>query len=545
MIDEVALEERAVHFRHTNSVGGLCWRHSRLGDLVLQSSLIKKIKAGHLHFAKEMTVVAASLFGESGTYPILALPTFSDDPLERLFGKLRMLGGHNSAMNYAQAIDRLGHACDLQGAFLCNPNLEQDHLTMKSWTNDLTAGSCHMAGAWATGREVAVGILKKSSVLLEHYSYKTLFLDPDVDMLRPFRGEKYPGVESDDDRSMIITVTTTTTTTTAPPSPEPEPTDSEDEDEGDGMSFEESIPADVAPELEPPAGPGITPEDYLHVNGKWFHKQRICRLIISKDFEPKSTVRLLRVPGYRNVNIKPRDDTNIDPAYRLLCFAPPQLTRTAFRSSILAPTIQNPAVKVKITGQIYALTLARKTAASDVIGPSMTSPFIRTDDWLESEEESEWAWIWNGKYSKVDSAIRGTSSGDAADKVVTDKVVLVSVPGILTELVNPTTIDASIRFGAEVARQINSLGTSWEIDDKQIGLVCELLWGRAVENKITPAAITATKKNGPLSVRLRQWKSRTPFSNSNTAIDARWFTTFQLSPIPHPLQMSAPLSWSD
>ncbi|KAJ7924499.1 hypothetical protein B0H13DRAFT_1863905 [Mycena leptocephala] len=39
-----------------------------------------------------------------------------DDPLERLFGKLRMLGAHNSAMNYSQAIDRLGHAADLQSA---------------------------------------------------------------------------------------------------------------------------------------------------------------------------------------------------------------------------------------------------------------------------------------------------------------------------------------------------------------------------------------------------------------------------------------------
>ncbi|KAF7354428.1 hypothetical protein MVEN_01131800 [Mycena venus] len=84
MIDEVALEERAVHFRHTNSVGGLCWRHSPLVDLVLRTyesalALVKKIQSGHVHFAKEMTVVAASLFGESGTYPILALPTCKVD----------------------------------------------------------------------------------------------------------------------------------------------------------------------------------------------------------------------------------------------------------------------------------------------------------------------------------------------------------------------------------------------------------------------------------------------------------------------------------
>ncbi|KAJ6544738.1 hypothetical protein B0H10DRAFT_1853421, partial [Mycena sp. CBHHK59/15] len=80
MIDEVALEERAIHFRHTNSVGGLCWCHSTLVDLVLKTYegvlvLAKAIKDGKVHLAKEMTVVVASCFGESGTYLILTLPS--------------------------------------------------------------------------------------------------------------------------------------------------------------------------------------------------------------------------------------------------------------------------------------------------------------------------------------------------------------------------------------------------------------------------------------------------------------------------------------
>ncbi|KAJ7504002.1 hypothetical protein B0H11DRAFT_2352998 [Mycena galericulata] len=54
LIDETALEERAVHFRHNDRVGGY--------------------QGGKAHLAKEMTVVAATCFGESGTYPILALP---------------------------------------------------------------------------------------------------------------------------------------------------------------------------------------------------------------------------------------------------------------------------------------------------------------------------------------------------------------------------------------------------------------------------------------------------------------------------------------
>jgi hypothetical protein len=448
-----------------------------------------------------------------------------DDPLERLFGKLRMLGGHNSAMNYAQAIDRLGHACDLQGAFMRNPDLEQgerrlsmsrsegvDHLTMKSWTADLTAGSCHAAAAWGAGRDAALAILKKTSVPAEHYDYDTLFSDVDVDMLRPWRGGKYPGIETDADRSVI----TPALPSPSPPS-EPEPQDPDEDDQGDGVTFEESIPADVAPELELPSGRGITPDDYLNVNGKWVHKQRICRLVISKDFEPKSIVRLLRVRGHTNVNAKPRDDTNIDPAVLLgpntFIVGDPVLTllrtetkvslavlrTTAIhqdgvsRSSILTSTIQNPAAKVKLTGQVLSMTLARKTAASDLADQPPTSATMRAADWLESDDDSEWGWIWNGEYLKVDSVMCGTTGGDAADKVATDKVVLVSVPGFLTELVNPTTVDASIRLGEKTAARINSYGKSWEIDNKQMGIVCELLWGRAVENKVAPGTIVGVK----------------------------------------------------
>ncbi|KAF8176876.1 hypothetical protein K438DRAFT_1607103, partial [Mycena galopus ATCC 62051] len=221
-------------------------------------------------------------------------------------------------------------ACDLQGAFMRNPDLEQgqrrlsmsrsegvDHLTMKSWTGDLTAGSCHMPSAWAAGCEITVTILKKTAVPAEHYNYLTLFADADIDMLCPWYGGNYPGVATDTDRSLITPTSTTPLASTTKPKPKPKPEDLEQEDQGDGISFEESIPAEVAPELELPHGPGITPEDYLNVNGKWVHKQRICRLVISKDFEPKLIVRLLRVRGFTNVNAKHCDDTTVDPAVLL------------------------------------------------------------------------------------------------------------------------------------------------------------------------------------------------------------------------------------
>ncbi|KAJ7443372.1 hypothetical protein FB451DRAFT_1149702 [Mycena latifolia] len=454
-----------------------------------------------------------------------------DDPVERLFGKLRMMGGHNSSMNYSQAIDRLGHAADLQGAFMRNPDLDQaerrlnmsraegvDHLTMKAFTGNLIAGSCHCPAAWSRGHDRAITILHRACVDWPEDQFQKYFSTGHIDTLRPFGvdkdgNSKYPGVDTRPDRSLPPKATSAPTPSADAETQAPiqEPEDPEEEDEGDGITFEESL-ADTVPELELPSGPGIVPEDYILVEGKWVHKQRVCRLIISKDFEPKSTVRLLRVRGYRNVNAKPRDDTNIDPAALLgkdiFVVGDPILTllrtdtsvslallrTTAIhhdgisRSSLLAATITNPAAKVKISGQIYSMELVRKTAsdASDD-AVTRTEAIVRGDNWLESiDDSSDWAWIWNGDYVKTDSAVQGTSEK-------TEKVVIVSVPGCLTELVNPVGVDASIRLGDQAAKRINSTGQSWEVDDKQLGLVCELLWGRAVENNIVPSAVHALK----------------------------------------------------
>ncbi|KII93403.1 hypothetical protein PLICRDRAFT_99321, partial [Plicaturopsis crispa FD-325 SS-3] len=80
LMDEIALEETAVHFRHSNSVGGLCWKHAPLVNLVLRTfesatDIAIELAKGTVHLGKEMTVASISFFGERGTYPILAAPT--------------------------------------------------------------------------------------------------------------------------------------------------------------------------------------------------------------------------------------------------------------------------------------------------------------------------------------------------------------------------------------------------------------------------------------------------------------------------------------
>ncbi|KAF7376995.1 hypothetical protein MSAN_00117400 [Mycena sanguinolenta] len=492
-----------------------------------------------------------------------------DDPLEKLFGKLRMLGAHNSAMNYAQAIERLGHACDLQAVFLRQPDLDQgqrrinmtrsegvDHLNMASWTGNAIAGDCHIRSAWQDGSKSAQEIFAQLRFPPPSYDYPVIFSDPEIDMLRPFGDGKYPGVEFDPadlDRSIIApsptgpastssttvvesssTATATASSTpssstpTIPTTPSVEmgssvpsadsPTetatasdDDDVEEQGEGIPFEETL--DEVPELALPSGRGVDPNDYLNVEGKWVHKQRICRVVINADFEPKSTERLKRVRGHTKVNAQRRDDVTPeallgentfivgDPFFTLLrtdqTLSIAVVRSTAIhedgvsRGSILAPTIQNPKAKVKLSGQVLGLTmvptlddnLPHSESASARPRPSSHEDALSSD---RNEDKSPWAWIWNGKFLKVDSAIAGTTR-------TTEKVVIVSVPGFLTDLVNYRPVDAVPRLG-ERAYEINSEGRSWELDDGAIGAVCEMLWDVIVKEKVALTSIASVKK---------------------------------------------------
>lgn len=103
LIDEVAIEEAACHFRHSNMVGGLCWKHSRFSDLVLRTyesavDLATALAKGSVHLGKEMTVASVSFFGtgHSRTYPILAAPTCKQENAHDMIHIFHsLIGGYN------------------------------------------------------------------------------------------------------------------------------------------------------------------------------------------------------------------------------------------------------------------------------------------------------------------------------------------------------------------------------------------------------------------------------------------------------------------
>ncbi|KAG2130519.1 hypothetical protein BD769DRAFT_1386931 [Suillus cothurnatus] len=75
-IDEMALEEMAIHFSKYNMIGGLCWKHSNLVDPVLHTydstvRIAHKIHNQEVHLGKEVTVISVACFGEDKLYSVL------------------------------------------------------------------------------------------------------------------------------------------------------------------------------------------------------------------------------------------------------------------------------------------------------------------------------------------------------------------------------------------------------------------------------------------------------------------------------------------
>lgn len=139
-----------------------------------------------------------------------------DDRLETLFGRLRMLGAHDSGMRFNQGIDRLGHAVDIDAALARNPDLDSgqrrlkvsrtealDHLNVASWRGDACVGNVSLPEAWAAGRRAAEYTIRQSQMPEGSGDFEEIFRDGTIDLLCPFEAGKYPGVDEDEiDRSI-------------------------------------------------------------------------------------------------------------------------------------------------------------------------------------------------------------------------------------------------------------------------------------------------------------------------------------------------------
>ncbi|KAG1837325.1 hypothetical protein DFJ58DRAFT_734444 [Suillus subalutaceus] len=247
-------------------------------------------------------------------YKSFFLGDCGDNRLELMFGRSRMIGGHNSGCSYSQALDRLGTAKDIDGVFNRHPELDPghrrlslgkriedvDHINRMMWRGDIISGHCDLPSAWRQGREIALSILTTSQIGPINYSFADLFRDPGTNILCPLGKNKYFGIAEEelDDSSRVPNLPPVVPATL--PSHVIETVISEagdiqgvhmatDEDDEELMlTFEEELIAqsisDIPPTQPHPLptvpsalqGAGIRANDYLLYKGRWIHKQTIC-----------------------------------------------------------------------------------------------------------------------------------------------------------------------------------------------------------------------------------------------------------------------------
>ncbi|KII88930.1 hypothetical protein PLICRDRAFT_29388 [Plicaturopsis crispa FD-325 SS-3] len=323
-----------------------------------------------------------------GTQP-LYLFWDGDDRLEMLFGRLRMQGRHNPNFSFKELADRLGAAVDIDAILSQFPELDEghrrlsttrtegaDHLNPESWIGDVVAHNVDLESAWLEGQSAALEALHHINLTAD---FNTLFDESrELDLMRPFGNNVYPGVSTDFDRSreppssgQPIPPSSPSSSQAAPDvSTQPSSTTEQlnvlediqavvstlDDEELDVYSAElgshdSLLPVEhPAPNL-PPDSPTVTmtEEDLLeHVEfedaledpptltlpsppevkdrsawieyqGKKYHKASICRLVITPDYIRKSHERALRVQGF-TMDLKSRDFLNTDNIIDPDCF---------------------------------------------------------------------------------------------------------------------------------------------------------------------------------------------------------------------------------
>ncbi|KAJ7903282.1 hypothetical protein B0H13DRAFT_2512065 [Mycena leptocephala] len=397
------------------------------------------------------------------------------DPVEEHFGYTRELGGHNSAMNFKQAVERTGWACDIRAVHKRNPGLHaghrwrnitrpeiKDHLNEHNFTGDLVFSHCALPSSLWDGRVETMRIFKSYSRLApEQYNIPTILRSkPGLDLLRPFDGITYPGISDDVDRSLPLdtasstainleaSVPVTSITPTVAPSPthlaptgpalELQATTESDNDLIDEMLPDPNIPAISFEELEP--RPGVRPDDYLRdESGKFVHKASICRLVLDKEFVAKSKNRGQRAMAL-NCSISGPTFINGD-LFITLVRTETHVSLAVIHSTEISVdgrrmpdvrigSIKNVKANIKLTGQILKLK-AVKSRPEDLSAES-----------AQGFDESGWTWVWSGTYLMGKSMMKGT-------KIATDPPHILSVSGHLVEPINPMAANVHNRLSVD------------------------------------------------------------------------------------------------
>lgn len=158
---------------------------------------------------KNIILTTARLQGQDKTFKYFILHE-GMDRLENLFSYARM---HNHACNFdiLQLSLKLGIAAECCAIYERHPDLDcghiqrnlvgargVDHINPKSWIGDVCVGHVQIAKEYLAGRAEAIKLLNQEFENFSFVDFDSMFSDPDVDHLRPFKNKAYVGLGRDD-----------------------------------------------------------------------------------------------------------------------------------------------------------------------------------------------------------------------------------------------------------------------------------------------------------------------------------------------------------
>jgi len=151
--------------------------------------------------------------------------------------------------------------------------------------------------AWTEGCKLAELILREHFIPVD---FVTVFMELDVDTLRPHPGGIYPGISTDPNHSIepVIGLEPTATVNLAESSPDDDQDAPEDDLDIGLADILDELPA--PPEFMVQAG-----DDWLEHEGQKYHKASLLHIMFCSGFMRKSKECLERVQDYTAVSIKP------------------------------------------------------------------------------------------------------------------------------------------------------------------------------------------------------------------------------------------------
>ncbi|KAF8157541.1 hypothetical protein K438DRAFT_2074070 [Mycena galopus ATCC 62051] len=314
-----------------------------------------------------------------------------DNPVETLFGRSRMCGGHAPHCSISELLTRFTSAMNLDNVFRHHPELERsprrlklvrgrdnDHVSPTQWNGETAAGSCDIEQCYNLG------------------------IDAAEDLQWPFGG-KYPALSSEIDRSMVNT----------------SPSDVSDPDSSVNPVFEYNFDGRMALDKAQRAVTSDNPHSIFAVieSGQQYPKTSIVRVWFQAHSNHSSHDRIQRVRCF-SVGGKTwhREETGSEPVFSLshfqlgdlfasfVCYNGTHVGLALAKTTLIkrgppggkSPSISAipiaeltlPASPFTICGQIFSLLPLKKDGSE---------------------------WVWDGKFVSLSVKKKGKSGADDID----------------------------------------------------------------------------------------------------------------------------------